>query len=53
MASQVPNEPEQNHPNSIGVLFKLPNGQRIERRFYSTDSLRVRQNQLTHILPIC
>lgn len=40
MASLVPSEPEPNHPNSISVLFKLPNGQRIERRFFSTDSLK-------------
>lgn len=41
MASQVPSEPEPNCPSAISVLFKLPNGQRIERRFQSTDSLNV------------
>lgn len=41
LASQVPSEPELNNPQTVGVLFKLPNGQRIERRFRDTDQLKV------------
>lgn len=44
MASQVPSEPEPNHPDTIGVLFKLPDGQRVERRFKSSDSLKVSES---------
>lgn len=36
----MPNEPAANQQNSVSILFKLPNGQRIERRFNGTDSLR-------------
>lgn len=42
LASQVPCEPDLNNPKTISVLFKLPNGQRIERRFEHTDSLKVK-----------
>lgn len=41
LASSVPNEPEASTPGSIIVLFKLPSGQRVERRFMSSDSLKV------------
>lgn len=42
LATQVPDEPEPSTPGSLIVLFKLPSGQRVERRFMSTDSLKVR-----------
>lgn len=41
MSSQVPSEPDPNNSNIISVLFKLPNGLRIERRFRNTDTLTV------------
>jgi len=40
LASQVPSEPDLSNPKTISVLYKLPNGQRIERRFESSDSLK-------------
>lgn len=40
ISSRVPSEPQLNTPNSISVVFKLPNGARIERRFLNTDSLQ-------------
>lgn len=42
LASQVPSEPELNNPKTVSLLFKLPNGQRIERRFEDTHLLKVR-----------
>uniref|UniRef100_A0A0K8TN65 Putative regulator of the ubiquitin pathway n=1 Tax=Tabanus bromius TaxID=304241 RepID=A0A0K8TN65_TABBR len=39
MASRVPSEPSQDSPDSISVVFKLPSGERIERRFQSSSSL--------------
>lgn len=51
LASQVPSEPEMNHPQTVGVLFKLPNGQRIERRFKDSDLLKVCTTILNIDLP--
>lgn len=39
---QLPVEPESDHPDAVKILLKLPNGIRLERRFYRTDSLQVR-----------
>lgn len=44
MAALVPSEPELTHPNAVSIMFKLPNGQRIERRFLNTESLKVRSS---------
>lgn len=41
MAEQVPAEPPADAANAISVVFKLPNGARIERRFLHTNSLTV------------
>lgn len=41
MASLVPSEPQTTDPESITVVFKLPNGTRIERRFLKSNSLKV------------
>lgn len=38
---QLPSEPGPNDPEAIKILLKLPNGVRLERRFYKTDSLAV------------
>lgn len=40
LASQVPSEPPADSSDSVRVVFKFPDGQRIERRFLSTHSLR-------------
>lgn len=40
LASTVPSEPEINHPDATSLVFKLPNGQRLERRFNNYDSLQ-------------
>ncbi|CAD7080011.1 unnamed protein product [Hermetia illucens] len=40
LASRVPSEPPHGAPNAISVVFKLPSGARIERRFLTTDSLQ-------------
>ncbi|XP_055386441.1 FAS-associated factor 2 [Condylostylus longicornis] len=39
LATRVPSEPPKDSPDAIHVVFKLPNGARIERRFLNTDSL--------------
>ncbi|KAM7351331.1 fas-associated factor 2 isoform 1-T2 [Cochliomyia hominivorax] len=46
MAEQVPAEPPADAPNAISVVFKLPNGARIERRFLLTNSLTDVSNYL-------
>ena len=33
LASEIPEEPEVSHPEAVRVLLKLPDGQRLERRF--------------------
>lgn len=40
MASEVPSEPPADSPNSLRIVFKFPDGQRIERRFLNTHSLK-------------
>ena len=37
----LPPEPSANDLNSVHIVFKLPNGSRISRRFYNSDSLQV------------
>ncbi|KAJ8945725.1 hypothetical protein NQ314_009087 [Rhamnusium bicolor] len=37
--SRVPSEPEAAHPDAVHVVFKLPCGSRLERRFLKTHSL--------------
>lgn len=39
---QVPSEPLETDANSISIVFKLPNGMRITRRFLKSNSLNVR-----------
>lgn len=46
LADRVPSEPPPDSPNAVSVVFKLPNGARIERRFLSTDSLQDVYNYL-------
>lgn len=41
MATQLPSEPLEVATNAISIVFKLPNGMRIERRFLTTNSLSV------------
>lgn len=38
---KVPDEPLANHPDAVQVVFKLPCGRRLERRFLKTHSLEV------------
>jgi len=40
LASEIPEEPEVSHPEAVRVLLKLPDGQRLERRFLLTHSLK-------------
>lgn len=40
LASEVPNEPEPNHPEVICIVFKMPSGERIERRFLRSHTLK-------------
>ncbi|BFZ11435.1 hypothetical protein BsWGS_14473 [Bradybaena similaris] len=40
MAGQLPREPAPEHPDCIRVLLKLPSGQRIERRFLRSQSIK-------------
>lgn len=41
LAETVPTEPSVDNAESISVVFKLPNGARVERRFLRTNSLKV------------
>lgn len=41
LVHQVPSEPSDDDANAISIVFKLPNGMRITRRFLKTDSLNV------------
>lgn len=45
LVNQVPSEPAESDPSAISIVFKLPNGMRITRRFHRTDSLNVSSNQ--------
>ncbi|GAB0095854.1 UBX domain-containing protein [Sergentomyia squamirostris] len=40
MASEVPSEPSADEPGTTSIVFKLPSGARIERRFFRTHSIR-------------
>jgi FAS-associated factor 2 len=40
LAATVPSEPAPNTPNAIIILFKLPNGKRLERSFAERNSLK-------------
>ncbi|CAB0016694.1 unnamed protein product [Nesidiocoris tenuis] len=40
MASDIPDEPESSHPDALSIVFKLPSGERIERRFLKTHKLK-------------
>jgi len=41
LVHKVPSEPEEGDQNAISIVFKLPNGMRITRRFQKTNSLNV------------
>ncbi|KAK7604112.1 hypothetical protein V9T40_004385 [Parthenolecanium corni] len=38
--ARIPDEPATSHPNCVCISFKMPNGQRLERRFLSTHTLQ-------------
>ncbi|CAH1406174.1 unnamed protein product [Nezara viridula] len=40
MASEVPSEPEAVHPEAVCVVFKMPSGERLERRFLRSHTLK-------------
>merc|ERR1712192_112078 len=40
LASEIPEEPEASDPTAVRVLIKLPGGQRLERRFLKSPSLK-------------
>merc|ERR1712192_178811 len=40
LASEIPEEPEASDPMAVRVLIKLPGGQRLERRFLMSHSLK-------------
>uniref|UniRef100_A0A0V0G8G6 Putative regulator of the ubiquitin pathway n=1 Tax=Triatoma dimidiata TaxID=72491 RepID=A0A0V0G8G6_TRIDM len=40
LASQIPEEPPSNLPDTLSVVFKMPSGERIERRFFRTHTLK-------------
>ncbi len=37
---EIPEEPEEKHPEAVKLLIKLPGGQRLERRFIKSQSLK-------------
>lgn len=41
LVQSVPSEPSENDEHAINIVFKLPNGLRITRRFLKSSSLRV------------
>lgn len=47
LASLVPNEPPVDAVGAIAVVFKLPSGTRLERRFQETNSILVKTNSKT------
>lgn len=40
LASEVPDEPEADDPEAVRILIKLPEGQRLERRFLKHQSMK-------------
>lgn len=44
LAAEVPSEPAVDEPQTVLFVFKLPSGQRPERRFRTTDSMRTVYN---------
>merc|ERR1712110_1186967 len=40
LVSEIPQEPDANDPDSVRILIKLPEGQRLERRFIKQQSLK-------------
>lgn len=41
LLQKVPNEPPQSHPEAVCVIFKMPDGRRVERRFLHSHTLEV------------
>ena len=41
LASKIPDEPPVNEPTAVRIVIKLPEGQRLERRFHKSQSLKV------------
>ena len=41
LASEIPDEPPVNEPMAVRIVIKLPGGQRLERRFYKSQSCKV------------
>ena len=41
LSSRLPDEPESNNPDAIGIVVRLPHGERMDRRFLKTDRLQV------------
>ena len=41
LAKEIPNEPPVNEPTAVRIVIKLPGGQRLERRFYKSQSCKV------------
>merc|ERR1712020_97004 len=40
LASEIPDEPPINEPQAVRIVIKLPEGQRLERRFHKCQSLK-------------
>lgn len=40
LASEIPDEPPANEPQAVRIVIKLPEGQRLERRFHKSQSLK-------------
>ena len=41
LAKEIPDEPPVNEPTAVRIVIKLPEGQRLERRFHKSQSLKV------------
>jgi len=42
LRAQLPSEPDADCPHAVKILLKLPNGIRLQRRFFENDSLQVK-----------
>jgi FAS-associated factor 2 len=47
LVQSVPTEPSEQETDAVSIVFKLPNGMRVTRRFLKTDSLNVSTRLVT------
>lgn len=50
-ARELPLEPEASDPSATTIQFRLPDGRRVKRRFFQTDSVHVLEDYAFSLLP--